>query len=238
MSEHFFIKISRPPQGETQQSPQKSQRIRPKGPQRPQELRKNAEEQYRAPGRSHNYKAPKLTLGPAQQEEEHGPAYRQAVGPVQKAGNPRRPDPKGAQQIIQQPGRQPQENGLPEYQQLPGRLTSHAYPNRRPRNPARPLVLIGQGVDSPVHMELAPVQRQLPNMQVLPCDDQRPHGGGHDDAGLVKALHVLHAGDGQALPPIQFQSVDGGLGHSVIVHGSSLPVHRIWREGRDYDSCL
>ena len=104
--------------------------------------------------------------------------------------------------------------------------------------PAGALVLIGQGVDPPVHVEIAPVQGQLPDVQVLPRDHQGPHGGGHDDAGLVKAFHVLHAGDGQALPPVQLQAVDGGLGHRVIVHGSSLPVHRIWREAPDYDSCL
>ena len=138
MSEHFFIKISRPPQGETQQSPQKSQRIRPKGPQGPQKLRKCAEKQHRAPQGSHNHKAAELALGPAQQEEEHCSAHRQAIGPVQQAGGPGRPDAEGTQQIIQQPGGQTQENGLPEHQQLLGRPTLHAQPNRRPRKPPRP----------------------------------------------------------------------------------------------------
>lgn len=118
--------------------PQKGQRIRPKGPQGPQRPGKGAEIQHRAPQRSQEHKAPELALGPAQQEEEHGPAHRQAVGPVQKAGGPGGPDPEGAQQVVQQTGGQPQEDGLPEDQQLLGRLVSHIQPNRRPRSPPRP----------------------------------------------------------------------------------------------------
>ena len=137
-AERFFIKISGPPQRQAQKTPQKGQRIRPKSPQRAQKLRKSAEKQDRAPQGSQDYKSPELALGPAQQEEEHGPAHRQAVGPVQKGGGPGSPHPEGAQQIIQQPGGQPQENGLPEHQQLLGRPAFHAQPNRRPRKPPRP----------------------------------------------------------------------------------------------------
>lgn len=118
--------------------PQKGQRICPERPKGAQELGKSAEKQHRAPQGSQDHEAPELALGPAQQEEEHGPAHGQAVGPVQKAGGPGGPDPEGAQQIVQQPGGQPQKNGLPEDQQLPGRLGPHAHPNRRPRSPPRP----------------------------------------------------------------------------------------------------
>lgn len=138
MAEHFFLKISRPPQGEAQQPPQKSQRIRPEGPQRPQKLRKHAEEQHRASQGSHDHKAAELAFGPAKQEEEHSPAHRQAVGPVQQAGDAGCANPEGTQQVIQQPGGQPQKNGLPKYQQLLGRPALHAQPKRRPRNPPRP----------------------------------------------------------------------------------------------------
>ena len=118
--------------------PQKRQRIRPEPPQGPQQLRKGAEEQHRAAQGPHNHKSPELARPAAQQEEEHTPAHRQAIGPVQQAGGPGRADPEGTQQVIQQPGGQPKENGLPKHQKLLGRLDLHAQPNRRPRNPIRP----------------------------------------------------------------------------------------------------
>ncbi|CAN4001048.1 Response regulatory domain-containing protein, partial [Dysosmobacter welbionis] len=34
---------------------------------------------------------------------------------------------------------------------------------------------------------------QLADVQVLSGNDQRSHAGGHDDAGLVEPLHVLHS---------------------------------------------
>lgn len=138
MTKHFFIKISGPSQGKAAETPQKGQRIRPESPQGPQKLRKRAEKQRRAAQGPHDHKAPELARPAAQQKEEHTPAHRQAIGSVQKAGGPGRADPEGTQQIIQQPGGQPEENGLPEHQKLPGRLDLHAQPNRRPRKPVRP----------------------------------------------------------------------------------------------------
>ena len=108
MSEHFFIKISRPPQGETQQSPQKSQRIRPKGPQGPQKLRKCAEKQHRAPEGPRRHKQAHLPV-PGHDEQEQA-AYRQdAVGPIQHpAPHPSAQPPQGAEQVIDQPQARPQ----------------------------------------------------------------------------------------------------------------------------------
>ena len=73
-------------------------------------------------------------------------------------------------------------------------------------------------------MELAPVQRQLADVEILAGDHQRPRGGGHDDAGLIKPLHVLYAGDGELFPADQLQAV-ARLGHGivVVVHSASLP---------------
>lgn len=117
-AERFFAKIFCPAQGQAQQGPQKGQRIRPKGPQGPQELGEGAEKEDRSPQRAQHHEAPELALGPAQQEKEQRPAHAQAVEAVQRPGEAGGPDPEGAQQIVQQPGGQPQQDGLPEYQEL------------------------------------------------------------------------------------------------------------------------
>ena len=66
-------------------------------------------------------------------------------------------------------------------------------------------VLVGQGVDAPVHMQLAAVQRQLADMQSLAADHQRPRAGAQDDALVVEPLHVLHTGYGELFPSLQLE---------------------------------
>ena len=56
-------------------------------------------------------------------------------------------------------------------------------------------------------MQLAAVQIQLPNMEGSAAHDEHAGGGAHDHLLLVEALHLLHAGDHQALPPVQRQAV-------------------------------
>ncbi len=123
---------------------------------------KGTEKQHCAPHCSHQYKAPQLPGTPADQEEKHGSPHRQAVTPVQQGGEAGRSDPEGAQQVIQQSGRQSQQNGLPEHQQLMAHLAPHLSKQAaQEAAPAGKLVLIGHGIDPPVHMEFPPIQGQL-----------------------------------------------------------------------------
>ena len=95
---------------------------------------------------------------------------------------------------------------LTEEQERLGESRGHGASPEQPVEKAPPLltaVLIGDGIDPAVHMELAPVQGQLADVQVLSGNDQRSHAGGHDDAGLVEPLHVLHPGHRQPVPVVQ-----------------------------------
>lgn len=117
---------------------QTGQGIRPKSPHRAQHPGKGAEEQHRAARGPQEHKAPQLALSAPQEKEEGGRAHGQAVDPVQRGGKPGRPQAEGAQQIVQHPRGQAQQDGLPEHQKLLGDLVPHAYPNRRPKKPRRP----------------------------------------------------------------------------------------------------
>ena len=84
-------------------------------------------------------------------------------------------------------------------------------------------VLIEKRVDVAVDMELAAVEAELAEVQALAGDDERAGGGGHDDLVFVKALHIVHAGNGQALAPVQLDAVGGGaaVGRVVISHSKT-----------------
>jgi hypothetical protein len=81
-------------------------------------LGESAEKQYRAADRPQHHEAPQFSVAPAQQEPEKYGSYRQAIGAVQRRPQPGQPQPKGPQQVIQRPGGQSQQDGLPEQQQL------------------------------------------------------------------------------------------------------------------------
>lgn len=61
-----------------------------------------------------------------------------------------------------------------------------------------------------IHKQLPALQGQLSDMQVLTGDDESSGGGGHDNATLVKAFHILHTGDGQMLAARQLQMMADG----------------------------
>lgn len=137
MSANFFAEIFRPEERKRQQMHQVVQCIYPKRPDRPKKCGTRAEEQHRATDGAQHHEAPQLSLGPEQEKSEHRASDDQAVQSVQKARQPGEPQPKGAQQVIQQPGGQPQQDGLTEYQQLLGDLNPHGQPKRRLKNPPR-----------------------------------------------------------------------------------------------------
>ncbi len=117
---------------------QVGQGVRPKGPHRAQQLGEGAEKQHRAAHGAQHREAPQLPPAPPQEKEERGRPHKEAVGRVQRGGEAGQAQPEGAQQIVQHPGGQPQQDGLGEQQQLLGDLVSHPYPNSRLKKPPRP----------------------------------------------------------------------------------------------------
>lgn len=117
---------------------QAGQGVRPEGPHRTQRLGEGAEKQHRAAHGAQHREAPQLPLTPPQEEEKRRRSHKEAVDRVQPGGEAGQAQPEGAQQIVQHPGGQPQQNGLPEHQQLLGDLVPHPYPNRRLKKPPRP----------------------------------------------------------------------------------------------------
>lgn len=126
---NFFAELPGPQHRQGQQPGQPGQRFRPKGPQRAQRLGKGAEKQRAASRDSQQHKTPQLPRAPAQQKEKHAPPRGQTIQGVQPAGDAGKPQPEGPEQIIKKSHRQPQQDGLPENQQLAeGRPVSRPHP--------------------------------------------------------------------------------------------------------------
>lgn len=118
---------------------QVGQGVRPKRPHRAQHLGEGAEKQHRAAHGAQHREAPQLPLAPPQEKEKRRRPHKEAVGRVQRGGEAGQAQPKGAQQVVQHPGGQPQQDGLPEHQQLLEDLVPHPYPNSRLKKPLRPV---------------------------------------------------------------------------------------------------
>lgn len=136
------------------------QRIRPKSPNRAQHGGKGAEKQDCAPQRTQHRKSPQFSFRRLEKKKERRHPYRQTVKAVQKARQAGHPQPERPQQIIQQSGGKAQQNGLAKHQHLLGDLIPHRLSEQpaKPAAPAAALLLIRNGVDAPVHMELPAVQ--------------------------------------------------------------------------------
>ena len=104
---------------------QQSQRVRPESPQRPQQRRKGAEIKNRAAQCAQRCKSPQLPFGPPQEKEKGSPAHDGAVNAVQQPRKARCAETERAQEIIQHPGAQAQQNGLSKYPELPDALRPH-----------------------------------------------------------------------------------------------------------------
>ena len=118
MSGRFFTEIFRPQQGKRQQIRQTIQRVGPKFPHRPQQLGKGAEKQHRAAQSPQHQESLQLAVSPPQQKQEGCGPHDQAVNAVQPSGEPGAAEPKRAQQVVQHPCGQPQQDGLTEGHQL------------------------------------------------------------------------------------------------------------------------
>lgn len=116
---------------------QEAQRVRPKFPNGLQPWGQQTEKQHRAPCGSQYHKAPKFPAASFHQKGESGSPCQKAVSRVQRYGEARKPQPEGAQQIIQDPKRQSQQDGLAKSQQLRRDLCFHSQPNNRLKKPPR-----------------------------------------------------------------------------------------------------
>lgn len=94
---------------------QKGQRVGPKVPDRAQQRGKQTEKQRHAPARAQQHINAELALRLSQAEQEQRPGGGEAVAPVQRPRKARQAHPEGAQQIVDQTGGQPQQDGLKEY---------------------------------------------------------------------------------------------------------------------------
>ena len=143
---------------------QKCQGIHPKIPHRPQKRGEGGEKQHTAAHRPQQQIQPQLPLRPAEHEEEDRQARGHAVQDVQRRRQAGQPQAEGPQQVIQQRRSHAQQDRLTEEQERLGESRGHGASPEQPVEKAPPLltaVLIGDGIDPAVHMELAPVQGQL-----------------------------------------------------------------------------
>lgn len=79
---------------------QQRQRVRPEGPQRPQQRRKGAEIKDRAAHRAQRCKSPQLPFGPPQEKKKGPPAHDGAVKSVQQPRKARRAEAERAQEVV------------------------------------------------------------------------------------------------------------------------------------------
>ena len=138
---------------------QKRQGVHPESPHRPQQRGKDCEKQDAAAQGTQAEIQPQLALGPVEGEQKDRPADRHAVEDVQRRRQPGELQAEGPQQVILQPGGHPQQDGLDKGLKRLGKGGAHGASPEQAAEKALPLlaaVLIGDGVDPAVHMELAP----------------------------------------------------------------------------------
>ena len=97
----------------------------------------SAEKQHRAAHGAQHHKAPQFSAAPLHEKGEGGGACRQTINHIQQGGQTGQPQPEGAQQIVERPQGQAQQDGLAEDQQLLRDLVPHGQPNSRLKKPPR-----------------------------------------------------------------------------------------------------
>ena len=120
--------------------------------------------------------------------------------------------------------RRAEEKGAPEGVELCADLDAHGSASEQAaEQPAGGAVgvLVEERVDAAVDVELAAVQTELADVQALARDDERAGGGGHDNLVFVEAVDVVHAGDDQALAPVELDAVGGSGGKGIVRHSGT-----------------
>lgn len=164
MSGNFFAQSFHSPQGNRDQMQQKGQRIHPECPHRLQRPGEKSEKYRGTACQPQQQQQAHLPPGPIEREEEHRRPGQDAVQDVQHPCQPAQPQAEGPQHIVQQAQRHPQQTGLQADQQPQRNIGAHGGSPEQPAEES-PLflaaLLIGDGVDPAVHVELAPVQGKL-----------------------------------------------------------------------------
>lgn len=100
-------------------------RIRPKVPQRTQRRGQQGEKENGAAGQAQQDIQPRDALHPAEQKEDHRQQGGNAVDAVRQPGEARMAPPQRAEQIVEQGDHPPDQNRLPEGQQLDRDVVFH-----------------------------------------------------------------------------------------------------------------
>ena len=136
-----------------------------------------------------------------------GKKRRRGQGPVYQVqhrpqSSPAQAAPKKTEQIVDDPQSAPQRHRPQKGQSLAGHRDPHgpSQPAGQKAAPSPAEFLIGEGLHRPLYLQVSPVQAQLFDVKVFPPDDQYPLGGIHDNGVFIKALHLLHPGDGEPFP--------------------------------------
>ena len=129
-----------------------------------------------------------------------------------------------AKEIVHRPGGRPGQQAVSQSPELKRNFYLHGAA-QQPGEEAALLSgrVVADGVDISLHLQLAPVQTELLDVQLLAPDDELSLTGGHDDLVLVKALHLLHAGDCQPVSVLQQDVVAclSGQGSLIVGHSKS-----------------
>ena len=140
MFANFFTQIFCPPQGNGGQMQQKRQGVHPESPHRPQQRGKDCEKQDAAAQGTQAEIQPQLALGPVEGEQKDRPADRHAVEDVQRRRQPGELQAEGPQQVIQQPGGHPQQDGLDKGLKRLGKGGAHGASPEQAAEKALPLL--------------------------------------------------------------------------------------------------
>lgn len=179
-----------------------------------------------------------------QSVEEEAKGHQKPKEKIQQTAQPAPPAPaaEDAEAVIHHPGPQAQGQGREEGGELAGNGDTHGSAEQAGKETALciPAFFVGQGVNAALYFQIAPVQTELFNVEVLPPHDQNTLDGIHYNAVFVKALHLFHAGDGKLLPPFENDVVEHIRTGAcfVICHGTSrlsqILLLCIWNDRRGY----
>ena len=163
----FLQNFFRSRRRERAQSCKGHRHIHPKIPKRTQNRAAQAEIKHRAEKAAQQQIQPQLPIRRAQRIADQSRRHAQAKQDVAQRQHPREPPPHRAEKIVGQSQNHAQKRRAAKQEQLLGNIVLHPRLPEQPREKAAALasvVLILQCVDLPLHMQLAAVQIELPDM--------------------------------------------------------------------------
>lgn len=201
---------------------QRKKGFRPKIPKRAKQGCEQREVKNGAEQRAQKHIDPQLPAADAQREEKAERGEGNAVEHIERLGKqaqPLSPHADRAQQIVQECGGNPQQQGVKERGDLRGKRHAHCLPSEQTgKQTAAPVaeIFIADRVDTPVHVKLSAVKTQLADVQIFSLYDECSGGGGHDDFAFIEAVNVLHTGDGELFPSVKLKAMRSG--RNIIGH--------------------